>query len=358
MLQANVDAAALAGAREFAMQSAGAIERARLQADGAADTSRPRWTISTTAQANAARGAMTVSQDGARPSLFRNLLPDGSLRVHVTATATTLTKTRPLCVLGIQQKGSNVLELRDSSIVTASDCVVQSNSDIRVIDGARARAGSLRSVGAATGSILPSPTTDAPAIGDPFASMNINFPTSCSDTDFAVSGTTTLSPGVHCGNIKIKGNDWLVLNPGEHYFRDAQIDVVGKGQISGTDVVLLFKGKFDFSLKGQASLSIAGRQTGPFAGFAIVTDRSFTNAVELSTDSARQILGTVYLPSAQLRVSGKGNKIADQSDWTVIVANALRTEGTAELVINSRYAGSAVPVPSGVGTNGATYLSE
>lgn len=45
-----------------------------------------------------------------------------------------------------------------------------------------------------------------------------------------------MNPGVRCGKIKVNGDNRLVLNPGEHYFVDTDIEVVGKGQIVGTDV--------------------------------------------------------------------------------------------------------------------------
>lgn len=356
-LQNYVDAAALAGAQAYAIdRSPATVERSRIQADKAADAVRPSWTVATSAQSDATKGAVTVSQEAGRDSLFGTLVSSTGLKLRVTATATTLLQKSPLCVLGMQQKGGSVVKLSSSAAVTAGGCLVQSNTDIDVAGSPGLRAGAVRSVGGARGSIAPAPVTDAPAITDPFASLGVVIPAGCSDTDFSVSGTTTLNPGVHCGKIKINGNDKLVLNPGEHYFVDTLIDVAGKGQIVGTDVVLIFKGKFDIGFKGQAFLSLEGRRSGPLAGFVLITDRSFSNALELSTDSARKLLGTIYLPAAELRVSGTGNKIADQSPWTVVVANRLRVEGSAELVINSNYFASAVPVPKGVATNVSSRL--
>lgn len=356
-LQNYVDAAALFGAQAYAIdQSAATVERSRAQADAFADAVRPSWAVVTSAQSDPSKGAVTVSQEASRDSLFGSLLSSNGMKVRVTATATTLLQKFPLCVLGIQRNGGSVVQLSGSATMTAGGCLVQSNTDIEVSSSPGLRAGGVRSVGAARGSIAPAPVTDAPPINDPFPALGITVPAACSDRDFPVSGTTTLNPGVHCGTIKISGNDKLILNPGEHYFADTQIDVVGAGQIVGTDVVLIFKGKFDIAFKGRAVLSLEGRRSGPLAGFVMITDRSFTNALELSTDSARKLLGTIYLPAAELRVSGKGNKVADQSPWTVVVANRLRVEGAAELVINSNYFASAVPVPKGVATNVSSRL--
>jgi hypothetical protein len=240
--------------------------------------------------------------------------------------------------------------------MTATGCLVQSDSDIAVLDGARISAGAVRAVSSAAGNISPSPLTDAPAIPDPFASLNILVPGTCNDRDLQASGTQTLNPGVHCGAIKIAGDSRLILIPGEHYFVNAQLTFVGNAQLTGTDVVLIFSGTTAAEFKGQAILSLEGRQSGPYAGFVLVTDRSFADTVAISTTSARKLLGTIYLPNAKLAVSGAGNKVADQSPWTVVVAKQLSVDGSAELVINSNYMASSVPVPPGVGTVGPVRL--
>jgi hypothetical protein len=80
-----------------------------------------------------------------------------------------------------------------------------------------------------------------------------------------------------------------------------------------------------------------------------MTTRENDRVFDIASDSANKFLGTIYVPSATLLVRGAGNKVADASDWTVIVAKSIKLEGSPKLIINSDYAGSAVPVPSGVG---------
>ena len=58
-------------------------------------------------------------------------------------------------------------------------------------------------------------------------------------------------------------------------------------------------------------------------------------------------------------MTGEGNKVADQSPWTVIVAKSIKMTGSPNLVLNSRYDDSGVPVPGGVGpNNGMVSLTE
>ena len=352
-LQWDVDTAALNGARELGTdQSNATANRAQSFAASLATQSTHRWTVVTTATMNASAGAVTVDQSASRPSFFGSIMPPGGWHVHVTSTAVANVKT-PLCVLGLAPSGQSVVSLLSSSQINASACLVQSDNDLKAAGSSAVQAAAVRTVGAASGTISPAPITDAPAIPDPFASLPINVPTSCSDQGIQVQhGIQTLNPGVHCGTILVKGSASLVLNPGEHYFLNSSFDLRGNASISGTDVVLVFSGTTALQFKGNASLSFDGRQSGPYAGFVIVTDRSYSGTFEISTDSAHRLHGTIYVPNGNLLVSGSGNKVADQSPWTVVVAKTLTTDGSADLLINSQYSSSSVPVPSGVGNSG------
>ena len=118
----------------------------------------------------------------------------------------------------------------------------------------------------------------------------------------------------------------------------------------------IFKGASQINFSGKASMSLKGRTSGPYAGFVIVTDRSMTTPFAISTDSARVLHGTLYLPQTSLLISGAANRVADQSPWTVIVAKQIALSGSPDLVINAGY-GTGVPVPAGVGSNGTARLT-
>ena len=123
----------------------------------------------------------------------------------------------------------------------------------------------------------------------------------------------------------------------------------GNSQIAGTDAVMFLKDFSSISFNGNAGLSLEGRKGGSFAGFALITDRSFKGTLELTAKNVRKMYGTVYLPSATLLIGGNGNKVSDQSPWTVVIANKLQVTDKATLYINSNYSGASVPVPQGVG---------
>jgi hypothetical protein len=356
-LQWDVDTAALNGAREFGTdQSSATASRARAFAASLATKSTPRWSIDTTADIDLAQGSVKVSQAAWRPSLFGSLLPPGGWHLEVTSTAI-VNQRIPLCVLSLQSGGGGAIALKNDSAVTADQCLVQSNGTIAVNQVASLRAAAVRSVGAAQGPIAPPAITDAPAIPDPFATLDIVIPKQCTDHGIKLSaGTQSLNPGVHCGDISLSGSAVLTLNPGEHYFLNGQFKLSDTSQVVGTDVVLIFKGNWQLKCQDDSYVSLTGRQAGAYAGFVLVTDRSFSGKLSISTDHARQLHGTIYLPDATLDITGTGNKVADQSPWTVVVAKAVTTDGSADLVINSNYTASSVPVPPGVGTSGTPHI--
>ncbi len=355
-LQSNVDAAALQGAGEFGVdQSSATPERTRLYADAMAEPLRLRWTITSNATVDAASRAVTVSQTAHRASFFRSLLPPGGWNLAATATAVR-TARKPLCVLGAQGSGplgvgSSTIALQDRSAITASDCLVQSNANLNAEPGTTLWAGEARAAGSASGAIRPAAVTDAPPMPDPFAAMKIETPLPlCGLPPINIgTGTMYLKPGVHCAAIAVLGSAKLVLEPGEHYFIGPALSIGDQSTVTGTDVVLILKTAAAAQITGTAVLNLEGRKSGPYAGFVLITDRSFITDVEISTTNARKLLGTIYLPNASLTVRGNNTRIADQSPWTVVVARKIRTLDSANLVINANYGSSTLQPPPGVG---------
>lgn len=145
-----------------------------------------------------------------------------------------------------------------------------------------------------------------------------------------------------------------MLNPGEHYFVGQTFSLGGNATLTGSDAVIILKDQATVSIGGNATLSLDGRKAGPYAGFVLMSDRSFSGTVSISAKTAKRLHGTVYLPGATLDVKGN-NKVADQSPWTIVVAKSVSLGGSADLVINADYAGSSVPVPTGIGP-GVTRL--
>ncbi|PLX35810.1 MAG: hypothetical protein C0606_17060 [Hyphomicrobiales bacterium] len=68
-------------------------------------------------------------------------------------------------------------------------------------------------------------------------------------------------------------------------------------------------------------------------------------------------LGTIYLPKGVLIIDAT-NTVADQSAYTAIVAERLELQSSPNLVLNTNYGATDVPVPPGVGPVGTgVYLA-
>lgn len=358
-MQAAVDAAALAGAREMAV--AGGTAR---NANGFAETFAmnqvvdlaPRIAMNFTANLNST-GGFEVSGLGVRGSFFGNMVPPGGFTIRVNAIAEALNQ-QPLCVLALpeneddEEEPSGLSAIKDSS-VQANNCLVHSNGNMTTQDKGAVTAGTIQASRSATGTgFSPAANNGALRLTDPFRGRRIKRANACDGfgtVNFVVSGTmnATLPAGVHNRNVLVWGNGKLVLGPGEHYFCKS-FTVKGNGTLSGDNVVMMFDDDATFKASESSRLSLTGRTTGDWAGFVVVTTRDNEEDMEISSMLVDRLLGTIYLPNAQLVINAPG-AVAEDSKWSVVVAKDIFLDKNARLVINTDYAGSGVPVPLGVG---------
>jgi Flp pilus assembly protein TadG len=355
-MQDTADATALAMAKQLGVATAAGITaRAQDYADGELGKIATQDGAVVTTTISSDNTSVTVAIDGTRNSFFGNLLPPGGWKLHTQATASTVGEL-PLCVLSSGVDSSSNILVGNTSQLTASKCLVQSNMNIAADSGANLTAGLAEASGTATGPITPSPQSGAPNIADPFASLDIPPPTPLACVLGGLLDLTqlvlTVSPGAHCGqNITIGQGQTMTLLAGTHYFKGGTLTIKDNAVLKGSNVVLIFDQDASFNFTDTSSIDLTGAQNGSYAGFVILTTRNNLNTFTISSDSAHRLEGAVYIPAATLQVTGTGNQVADQSAWTVVVAKGLQMQGSPNLVINANYAGSVVPVPAGAGNN-------
>lgn len=358
-LQAAVDAAALAGARELAV-AGGNARNANGFAEAfalnqVADLS-PRVAMTFTASQNET-GGFAVAGVGVRGSFFGNLVPPGGFTIRVSAVAEALNQ-QPLCVLALPENEGDGdeptgLSAIVNSSIQANNCLVHSNGNMVTRNNALITAGTIQAARTATGAgFSPAANNGALQVPDPFSSRSIKRAGACPrvpDRPLVVSGntTTTLDAGTHWDEVKVSGNATLTLGPGDHYFCK-KVTVQGNGTLRGDDVVMIFDDEKTFSATQTSTISLTGRTSGDWAGFVIVTSRENDEDMEISSANVDKLLGTIYLPNATLMINASG-AVAEDSKWSVVVAKDIALDKNARLVINTDYAGSGVPVPIGVG---------
>jgi hypothetical protein len=353
-LQAVADAGALAAAPALGLATDGAAARERAASFVAAELSQ--WPDAPTVvgtyeivEQGGQRGIRVLLRAN-RPSFFANMLPPGGWNFVGDATATSVGLV-PLCVLTIGSGEEYILKLDNSSMLEAPECLVQSNRDI-VVDRKSSLVGkAIQAVNAATGPIHPMARTDVKEIKDPFRQLDLIQPRGpC--VDFNADTMTRIPAGLHCDITLTKGD--YTLEPGEHWFRDSDLDVKTGASLTGEDVVLLF-GRKDgeegsMYLRGNARINLTGRRTGDLAGLVIATSRNHNGTLSINSTRVERLEGVIYVPGSVLEIDGRAD-VGHQSAWTVIIAKGIELKNSPNLFINANYGTSPVPVPSGVGPN-------
>lgn len=369
-LQDIADSAALAAANDLSLATDGsnAKERARAYvASHLAEWGEQAPTVVESYEIVDVEGqrAIQVLLKGHRPSFFASLLPPGGWHFNARSTATTMGMV-PLCVLVSGATGNRLLYVTDTSKLNAPACLVHSNRDIEAVGAASVTAASTQAVTTARGFITPTANTGAAAIEDPFTGLDLDrqagFGLMCTVGELTNrivvnSGTHYIRPGRHCGGIDAKGTARIVLEPGEHMFRQGHLVIDETARLEGRDVVAFFDAASRFEFKGQALVNLDGRKSGPYAGIVMGAMRDNRQDFVVSADHVESLLGVIYVPSARLIVEGTAD-IARDSAWTVIVAKEVHLRGSPSLFINANYDASDVPVPDGVGprTGGSRLL--
>lgn len=368
-LQTVSDAAAIAVAREMTLANAGTSELIAVANNMVAakkDAASTNWTVAVSIDDAAASVQVAVTETWS--PFFAHLLSNAVTPITSTATAR-IVGTGKVCVLALEDASSGAISLTKKAKLEANGCGVYSNS----LDTSGISAGTGNLVTAQTtcsaggvdgpmGSFNPYPTTDCPPLPDPLMDRQPPTVGACDFVDhYAFEWEETLQPGVYCGGLSIGQNSVATLEPGIYIIKDGPFTVSSGGAAIGENVGFYLVGDqstFDFSSK--ATIELTAPKDGEMAGLLFFEDRDapmLRNHV-ISSDNARLLLGTIYLPNGRLRVS-TAKPVADQSAYTAIVARQLELTLNPTLVLNSDYSATDIPVPSALtGIGGRIVLAE
>jgi hypothetical protein len=269
-----------------------------------------------------------------------------------------------VCMIGLDPKAPSTLEMSDKARVTAQNCAIYSNSkssaSLTLHNLSRVKADMMCVAGGVSGPISAvtpnAPITDCPPLLDPLRDRpepNVGL-LKCDHlltvVITALSGKVKLKPGVYCGGINVLGGD-VTLEPGTYVMNNGTLTVDLGGKLIGTNVGFYLTGLLSTIQFGPSStISLTAPKTGDMAGMLFFEDRDRLVGIphRIASNNARNLVGTIYLPNNTLTIDSK-NPIADQSDYTVIIAKKFEMKDGPELVLNTDYENSPIPVPDGVG---------
>ncbi len=279
----------------------------------------------------------------------------GQNPIVVSAVARTFGETK-LCVLALHESSSDTLKADNGAILTAPDCAIQANSNDPSSMVAKNRSAVVSLFTCTSGGFdgdgfLPEPETDCPPLEDPLETRAPPPVGGCDFLDFTLEkGTQTIVPGHYCGGLTLKNHADVIAEPGIYVISGGKLEVGNQALLRGEYVGFYFADDAaTLVFKDQALVELSAPKDGPMAGLLFFENpgaaegRSF----EVSSNAARELLGTIYLPRGVFKSSGIGI-IAEASAYTIIVAGRLDLS-MARLVLNANYDASDVPVPSGIG---------
>lgn len=364
-LQSAADSAALAAAKEFTLASATDTTIAAAARSFAAATTHN--TISTSVQIDSANESVTVEVREEWTPFFAHFLGADITPVIVHATAT-LAGRANTCVLALKEDDEKTIDLTKNAKLKATGCGVYANSaddeSIKVKTGASIKADLTCTVGGveyAGGSITPAALTDCPKLDDPLSSRVAPPVGACDYTNKTVSGgVVTLAPGTYCGGLNITGTAVVTLTEGIYVMKDGALHISGNADVTGDYAGFYLTGNNAvININGNATINFKGPRTGDLAGLLFFEDRAAPKerTHRISAANAHTLTGTIYLPRGELRIDPSA-KVAENSAYTAIIAQTLRLSDGPELVLNSNYGATDVPVPAGIKASAQIVLSD
>jgi Flp pilus assembly protein TadG len=365
-LQTAADASALAGAKQLSLASSTdkIIENAAFALfqeevkgeDGAATAD---------VKVDRKKGNVKVYVTENWTPFFAHYIGADITPVNVTATGALVGESK-VCVLALAL-GPKGFMMDHNSHIKATDCAIYANStDVKgVFFGGRSSvdAAVVCSGGGVFGRGLRGITqlqTDCPPIADPLAAVQSPKIRGCDHTDYNIStGEDTLLPGIYCGGIAITGDAKVEITEGEYVIKGGPFLVANDASIHSVNTVFYLTGpRAVIRFLDNATIDVNGRETGAMAGLLFFEDRLSIpfRLHNISATNAKNLTGTIYIPKGILLVDPNSN-VGEDSSYTAIVANRFHLQQGPNLVLNSDYGATSVPVPSGIHTSTTVILS-
>ena len=147
----------------------------------------------------------------------------------------------------------------------------------------------------------------------------------------------------------IDGSSIVTLEPGIYVIKDGEFRVGSTAELNGENVGFYLAGETTFFEFGQnTTISLTAPKDGVMAGILFFEQREkATNGVhKIRSNNARLLLGTIYL-SKDLLIDANA-PVADLSAYTVLIVRSLKLFSGPNLVLNTDYGATDIPVPAGI----------
>jgi len=305
--------------------------------------------------------AVEVIVSQSQPRLLSSLFGNGP--VVITARAVAVPNSGTGCVLGLDPTASSTVAVSGSNNLNLINCNLYSDSSaapsLNVSGAASVSANQVGAVGSVSGASNITATngikTGIRPVSDPYANVSPIMPSYCDyNNKMQVKGTTSLNPGVYCGDINVNAGATLTLNPGIYYFNGANLSVAGNATVTGSGVTLIFTGSGSnwgtVTIGSNANVTLTAPTSGVTQGIVMYGDRRMPvgTAFSLEGGGTQNFGGAIDLPKAALKFSG-GN--GTTTSCTQIIADTVVFTGSSNLQVNCAALGT-----SGIGVQTAQLV--
>ncbi|MCL5429268.1 MAG: pilus assembly protein TadG-related protein [Chloroflexi bacterium] len=193
----------------------------------------------------------------------------------------------------------------------------------------------------------PTPTTGAPALGDPLSGLAAPLKPGGSCTSFSIgsNNSATIDPGLYC-SISASGNAILTLNPGIYYVDGGNFSVSGNASLTANEVMIYMEDG-DFSISGNGNFDISAPASGDYQGMMLFMAQANVSTISITGNGMVSTTGTIYGALSTGNLTGNGANTVLNAQ---LIVNTLNVTGNGELALNydpdQIYGGGNKPVVS------------
>lgn len=359
-LQEIADAAAIAGARQYLLSdSSEALPEAIAESAAGTALSARGYAAAADIEVAADNPGASVSVSiryGQKPTFLVGLFKN-PIEISVAATAQASGGAN-VCIITLNPTAKDALLMTADARISGANCSIYGNSTntvgIGVYQNAKVTSKMTCSAGGFGGGAMnysPTPLTDCPVREDPLKDRTPPTVGVCNYNRHSVSNFVgALQPGVYCGGLTILGNSNIQLQKGIYIIKDGDMQVLGTSRIFGEEVGFYFTGNgADLFLNDDVDISLSAPISGPMAGVLIWQDPAgrTMKVFEVASNNVKTLVGTIYLPKGKFL--GRANApVAQSSAYTAIVAERIELLSGVNVVLNTNYGDTPVPVPAGL----------
>jgi len=351
-IQFSADAAVIAAGWELAQGTTDNMDAAAVreaQRNGYNPTADGRLEIEILAQdEEGARIAVTVSQSA--ETFFSKIIFQSDIRVSAYAEALISDVDGQFCILALEDEDDGALTTSGSVSISAPSCGIAVNSSddeaLQLSGNVEVEVSNVRVSGdydingCSADFTYDSLKTGQSPLSDPYDDLEVPEFEGCDFNNKKVTSSTTLSPGVYCGGIKISGNNDVTFEPGLYIINGGDFKVTGSGSMFGEGVTFILTGSGnDYSqldISGGKDIEFSAPETGEeWSGITFFQDRDAPEGNNLQNKltgtSDLTFNGVAYFPSQGLWFGGDSSSTGGQAPCTKLIARTVTFSGNPSL---------------------------